>query len=549
MVTRDIDFLCLGAGLGGLAGALRAAALGLDTLVLERSGMVGGVAAYSGGVCWVAANHVQERTGLDDSIEEGLAYLDFANGKDVPFDRELRDELFRRAPEAYRWFADEGGIPFQSTGLNDQYWPHGPGSKPEGRILEAWVPGGDLGPWQELTRQSPHFRVLGLTQREVHDLGGDLRAFTENPELIAARQAEDRRTYGPGLAAAFVRAALVQRGVPCLLNVETTRLTQDASGRVTGAIALIDGVETEIRARCGVLIATGSYGNAPWAAQAENLPALQEGSPPVLHGDHLSLTDPTPAAIVRSATAFTVVGFKVPDATHPGTDEPVYVQVFENVGFPHSMIVNDKGKRFGDESFYGYFVLAARAWDPNAKRFTNWPCYLVCDDRFRQQYPFGPFLPGDEWPADVPRAGTLAELATLVGIDPAGLEAQADRFNADALDGHDPDFQRGTNEYGRKRLGDPNYPNPNLGPLEQPPFYAIKLDLIGLGIYSMGLSVNADGQTLTRDGRPVPGLYATGNAAAFTEQPGYVGGLANTRNMVYAFSAASHAAGSRPAPR
>jgi len=549
MVTRDIDFLCLGAGLGGLAGALRAAALGLDTLVLERSGMVGGVAAYSGGVCWVAANHVQERTGLDDSIEEGLAYLDFANGKDVPFDRELRDELFRRAPEAYRWFADEGGIPFQSTGLNDQYWPHGPGSKPEGRILEAWVPGGDLGPWQELTRQSPHFRVLGLTQREVHDLGGDLRAFTENPELIAARQAEDRRTYGPGLAAAFVRAALVQRGVPCLLNVETTRLTQDASGRVTGAIALIDGVETEIRARCGVLIATGSYGNAPWAAQAENLPALQEGSPPVLHGDHLSLTDPTHAAIVRSATAFTVVGFKVPDATHPGTDEPVYVQVFENVGFPHSMIVNDKGKRFGDESFYGYFVLAARAWDPNAKRFTNWPCYLVCDDRFRQQYPFGPFLPGDEWPADVPRAGTLAELATLVGIDPAGLEAQADRFNADALDGHDPDFQRGTNEYGRKRLGDPNYPNPNLGPLERPPFYAIKLDLIGLGIYSMGLSVNADGQTLTRDGRPVPGLYATGNAAAFTEQPGYVGGLANTRNMVYAFSAASHAAGSRPAPR
>ena len=549
MVTRDIDFLCLGAGLGGLAGALRAAALGLDTLVLERSGMVGGVAAYSGGVCWVAANHVQERTGLDDSIEEGLAYLDFANGKDVPFDRELRDELFRRAPEAYRWFADEGGIPFQSTGLNDQYWPHGPGSKQQGRILEAWVPGGDLGPWQELTRQSPHFRVLGLTQREVHDLGGDLRAFTENPELIAARQAEDRRTYGPGLAAAFVRAALVQRGVPCLLNVETTRLTQDASGRVTGAIALIDGVETEIRARCGVLIATGSYGNAPWAAQAENLPALQEGSPPVLHGDHLSLTDPTPAAIVRSATAFTVVGFKVPDATHPGTDEPVYVQVFENVGFPHSMIVNDKGKRFGDESFYGYFVLAARAWDPNAKRFTNWPCYLVCDDRFRQQYPFGPFLPGDEWPADVPRAGTLAELATLVGIDPAGLEAQADRFNADALDGHDPDFQRGTNEYGRKRLGDPNYPNPNLGPLERPPFYAIKLDLIGLGIYSMGLSVNADGQTLTRDGRPVPGLYATGNAAAFTEQPGYVGGLANTRNMVYAFSAASHAAGSRPAPR
>ena len=27
--------------------------------------------------------------------------------------------------------------------------------------------------------------------------------------------------------------------------------------------------------------------------------------------------------------------------------------------------------------------------------------------------------------------------------------------DAYTLDGHDPDFQRGTNEYGRKRLGDP----------------------------------------------------------------------------------------------
>ena len=42
-----MDFLCIGAGLGGLAGALRASALGLDTLILEKSGMVGGVTAYS----------------------------------------------------------------------------------------------------------------------------------------------------------------------------------------------------------------------------------------------------------------------------------------------------------------------------------------------------------------------------------------------------------------------------------------------------------------------------------------------------------------------
>ena len=42
---------------------------------------------------------------------------------------------------------------------------------------------------------------------------------------------------------------------------------------------------------------------------------------------------------------------------------------------------------------------------------------------------------------------------------------------------------------------------------------------------------------------PIPGLYATGNAVAYIEQPGYFGGLSNGRNIVYAFLAASHAAG------
>jgi hypothetical protein len=35
----------------------------------------------------------------------------------------------------------------------------------------------------------------------------------------------------------------------------------------------------------------------------------------------------------------------------------------------------------------------------------------------------------------------------------------------------------------------------------------------------------------------VPGLYATGNAAATRELKGYVTGLANTRNYTYAWCA------------
>ena len=59
----------------------------------------------------------------------------------------------------------------------------------------------------------------------------------------------------------------------------------------------------------------------------------------------------------------------------------------------------------------------------------------------------------------------------------------------------------------------------------------------------MGLHIDGGARALTRIGEPVPGLYATGNAVVYAEQPNYAGGSANTRNIVYAYLAASHAAG------
>jgi hypothetical protein len=47
---------------------------------------------------------------------------------------------------------------------------------------------------------------------------------------------------------------------------------------------------------------------------------------------------------------------------------------------------------------------------------------------------------------------------------------------------------------------------------------------------------------------PIPGLYGTGNAVAYTEIPfGYQDGYANTRNVVLAALAAADAAGERTA--
>ena len=539
MTALEFDFVCVGGGLGGLAGAVRAADLGLDVLVLEKSPYLGGVAAYSGGVVWVGNNHISRDGDRADSAADVEKYLDWTSGEGVLVDQPLRDAFVDNAPRAVEYFAD-AGVAFQSTELPDQYYPDAPGSLQSGRILEATVEGAQLGRWRPLCRESPHFRLVGLTHREVMEAGGDLVAADLLADLLAERKRDDVLTWGPGLAAAFAKAAVVDRDVRVHVDSPVVGLIQDGN-RVSGVVAIIDGDQVEITARHGVLIATGSYGNAPYAASFEGLPEIVEASPPVLDGDHLSLTDPTPAAIVRAGRPFLLLGFESLGETHPGTDVTLHRELSRGLGLPHSMVVNRAGRRFGDESFYGFILAAVQAYDGRAKAYPNYPCFLIGDDRYRTRYPLGD---RETWPEDVIGADDVEGLAAALGIDAAGLRSELAVFNESAEEGSDPRFQRGTLEYSRLRAGDPNQtPNPNLGAVAVPPFWGIPLKLIGTGIYSMGLAINGSGQALTRSGAEVPSLYTTGNAAAYTEQPGYIGGLANTRAITYAYTAAGHAAG------
>ena len=537
MAARECDFLCIGGGLGGLAAALRAADAGLDVLIVEKSPLIGGVAAYSGGVVWVGNNHLQRGAGLEDSTDDTTTYLRWVARDAGTFDEELLATFVRRAPEAVEYFGDLG-VRFQSTGLGDQYHPDAPGSKPGGRILEVTVDGDALGPWRDRCRSSPHFRLLGLTHDEVRRAGGDLVAGDVLADLHRRRRESDFWTWGPGLSAGFAAAALVQRGVPILLGTRCVELIQTGD-RVSGAVVDTGRSRLEVRARRGVLVATGSYGNAPYAADMEGLPEIFEASPPVLDGDALTLVQPTGAALAHAGGAFTIFGYESPTERHPGTDVPLHRELSRALGLPHAIVVNRAGKRFGDESFYGFLLRAVKERDA-AGQFPNYPCFLIGDNRYRSRYGLGDT---PEWPADLAQAPRLADLAVALGIDPGGLEAEVAAFNEPADEGNDPAFGRGSLPYSRLRAGDPNQsPNPNLGSLRQPPFWGLPLKLLGTGIYSTGLLINGNAQVLSEDRRPIDGLYATGNAAAYVEQPGYVGGLANARAITYAYLAACHAA-------
>jgi 3-oxosteroid 1-dehydrogenase len=497
--------------------------------------MVGGGMAYGGGVSWIPCTHLEAEAGIEDSIDSAERYLDrFSHNDDV----KLRRAWLRSGPVAIEWFARSAGIPWELAPAPDDESDDPDGLALGRFVTMAPVPGASLGQWRDRTRISPLFPP-GVTMAELHELASNpdhLRA------LVSQRASEDPRTFGAGVAAGFVRAALTERRIAIELQTRVTELIQ-ADGAVVGARAVGAGGDAlEVRAIRGVLIAAGSYGNADYAASFERLPDLVELTPPLSHGDNLSLSDPTAAAQLIGEAVSILPGYQVPGETHPGSDEPLY-RATPNLSWRHAILVNRRGQRFGDEMFHGPELAAHTAVDPRTGEWVNFPSFLVCDDRLRRTSSLPPFEAGDDWPAELgAHAETLAELAQRAGIDAEGLVATVKRFNGFATEGIDHDFGRGRIAMGR-RFGDESLVNPNLSPLSEPPFWAIPLRLAGGGNYSLGVAIDGNGQAVTRHRTPVPGLYVTGNSAARMEVMRHHTGTTDSRTIVWAFNAASHAAG------
>ncbi len=139
-------------------------------------------------------------------------------------------------------------------------------------------------------------------------------------------------------------------------------------------------------------------------------------------------------------------------------------------------------------------------------------------------------------------AARCTPIAGLIGVDPDGLERTVARWNKACAEGIDPDFGRGENPYDRYG-GDPGaVGHPNLGPLCEPPLYAVRV-LAGTIGTKGGPVTDVNGSVLTAHGAPIPGLYAVGNAAAFWTgdaypAPGATLGIA----MTMGYLAGRHAA-------
>jgi hypothetical protein len=139
----------------------------------------------------------------------------------------------------------------------------------------------------------------------------------------------------------------------------------------------------------------------------------------------------------------------------------------------------------------------------------------------------------------VTKGKSIAELSEKIGVP--GLAAGVARFNVLASQGQDDDFQRGLGHYDRYYSDPTNTPNPSLGTITKPPFYAVKTVPADLGTCG-GITADGSGRALNREGAPIDGLYAVGNAAANAFGRFYPGpGATLGQGTVFAHLAAKHA--------
>lgn len=73
---HETDVVCVGSGAGGMSAALTASIEGLQTLIVEKTSVVGGSTAVSGGAVWIPNNSQSSGLGHEDSIQKAKLYLD-----------------------------------------------------------------------------------------------------------------------------------------------------------------------------------------------------------------------------------------------------------------------------------------------------------------------------------------------------------------------------------------------------------------------------------------------------------------------------------------
>src|SRR6266508_2511933 len=118
-MNREVDLLVAGAGPAGMAAALVASLEGLDVLLCEKSGEVGGTGATSAGTLWIPGNSQSKAAGFSDSAEDAARYLDALIAHRSR--RDVRTAFLQTGPEAIDYLGARSDVEFLPCGRHPDY--------------------------------------------------------------------------------------------------------------------------------------------------------------------------------------------------------------------------------------------------------------------------------------------------------------------------------------------------------------------------------------------------------------------------------------------
>lgn len=557
----ECDVLVIGSGAAGLATAVTAAYHGLRVIVVEKDSTFGGATAWSGGWMWVPRNPLARRAGIDEDPALPRTYLQHELG--AHFDPARVDAFLEAAPQMVAFFQKHTRLQFADGNAIADIHGDTPGAGTGGRSVIA-------APYDARELGTKLLKRLRTTMRETSFLGmpimagADLSAFLTLTRswrsLLHVSQRVGRHLFdlawhgramqlrnGVALVARLAKSA-DDLGVLLWESAPVRRLSMQGS-RVCGAVVETARGEVVIHARKAVMLATGGFANdierrrtlfARTPTGHEHLALPPQG----VEGDGLRLGE-TAGGEVATELASAAAWCPVSRVPYPDCSVGHFPHIIERAK-PGIIGVLANGKRFVNEADGYYDYVKAMVEHAPGSEVASW---LICSHRFQRRYGLGisrPFpLPiKPHLDSGYLKVGnTLEALASACGIDPQGLRRTVDDFNRHARLGQDPAFGRGGSAYNRKQGDALHQPNPCVAPIEQGPFYAVKVEAGSFGTFA-GLKTNEHAQVLDRQGLPIAGLYAAGSDMASIMGGHYpAGGINLGPAATFGYIAARHMAG------
>ena len=527
------DVVVVGSGAAGAMTALRAADLGMKVVIIEKAQKFGGTSAVSGGVLWIPNHQLNGDAG--DTREAVLEYLDSIITKPVNRDRL---EAFVDTAPAMLHYLKGTGVEVIGAAWPD-YEPQKPGARSDRSVIAPIFDGRELGDnrYDLMREQFNRFKLFGrysLDLSEMFPLMMQQKGWRGVAAKVITRYWADRSTRALSKRdRRFVQGAALmgrvyqqvfKRGVELRLETAMEELVVDKSGKVTGITVSKFGKTSKINARHGVVLAAGGF---EWNQELRDrffpfpgLAQLQSSTPEGANRGEALIA----AEKIGASTEHTEEAWFIPTMVLPAPGASNYHEVHQaafDVGRPWSVCVNRNGVRFVDEAC-GYDQFGQGMIRDHQKTGANLPCWHIFDAKFRAKFSSGGLMPTahtperkvpkDWWDHYVFKADTIEELVRKIDLPADAVLATIAKNNEYAKTGVDSEFGKGMNIYDQF-FGDPTVsPNPNIGPIDKAPFYAVPIHAGDLGTKG-GLRCDERSRVLDGKGNPISGLYAAGNQA------------------------------------